>query len=287
MDNKDDVVIGPRSSRVDPYIHDPVVLIPPGPLLGLAVRMYKARKNWGMFTPARVHAASVGKRKISLVGPAMGAPASAYVLERLLANGARHIIMLGLCGSISPEVKIGDILVPDGALIEEGTSPHYDPDAKVSAPAGQALLALRNVLDNSGRSYHLGHVWSIDAVFRETKEKVSAYGEQGYLGVEMETSALFTVAAYRQVHLGSLLVVSDELFDLRWRHGFTRPRFLNACRYACRLAVKAALLLSGEEGPEAELPQEEEGEEGTDNPWEDDNFPLQENDEDSGGDPWT
>ena len=87
--------------------------------------------------------------------------------------------------------------------------------------------------------------------------------------------------------MGALLVVSDELFDLRWKHGFTRPRFLNACRYACRLAVKAALLLSGEEGPEAKVPQEEEVEEGTDNPWEDDNFPLQENDEDSGGDPWT
>jgi len=48
-------------------------------------------------------------------------------------------------------------------------------------------------------------------------------------------------------------------------------------------------LLAGEEGPEAELRKEEEGgdEEGTENPWEEDSFPLQENDEDSGGDPWT
>ncbi len=286
MDENKDVVIEPRSSRVDPYIHDPVVLIPPEPLLGLAARMHKARKNWGVFTPGRAHTVSTGKRKLSLVGPAMGAPAAVYVFERLVANGAQHFIMLGLAGSISPEVKIGDIVVPDAALIEEGTSPHYNPELKVSRPSDQAVLSLRKVLDNSGRSYHLGPVWSIDAVFRETSDKVQAYGKQGYLGVEMEASALFTVADYRRVHLGVMLVISDELFDLRWRHGFTRPRFLNACRHACRMAARAALLLAGDE-ESAQVPPEEEKEETTENPWEDSDFPLQDESGDPGDDKWT
>ncbi|MFO8057357.1 MAG: nucleoside phosphorylase [bacterium] len=280
MNHDSHVVIEPRSSRMDPYIHDPVVLIPPEPLLNLAARRHKVRKKWGVFTPARVYAASAGKRKLSLAGPCMGAPASVYVLERLIANGARNIIMLGLGGSLSPEVKIGDMVVADSALIEEGTSPHYNAKAKVSYPSEQALLALRKALDDSGRSYHLGPAWTTDAVFRETKTKVKNYGEEGYLAVEMECSALFTVAEYRNVHLGAMLVVSDELYDLRWRHGFTRPRFLNACRHACRLASKAALLLAGEE----EAAEEDSGEkinreQDEDDPWQG-NFSLRQESED-------
>jgi purine-nucleoside phosphorylase len=48
----------------------------------------------------------------------------------------------------------------------------------------------------------------------------------------MEMSALFHVAEYRKVRLAGLLVVSDELFTLKWRPGFRKSRFKQACRLA-------------------------------------------------------
>jgi purine-nucleoside phosphorylase len=258
---EDDVVIKPRASRLDPKIFDPVILCPVGPLTALMARTHGAKKKWMPFEPARVYTINLKGRRVSLVGPAMGAPAATFVLERLIAAGAKRVIMLGLCGSIRREVKIGHLVVPMGAGIEEGVSRHYVSNTKKAYPGGGALEAVREAVKNSGKSFHQGPVWTIDAVFRETKKKVLQYGERGILAVEMEASALFTVAAYREIELAALLVVSDELFDLRWRTGFTRPRFLSACRVACRIALDAALRLGG--GPGRAILESEKSEPGS------------------------
>lgn len=241
-------VVEPRASKVDPSFHDPVILCPVGPLVELCARIYKARKTIRPFEPAKAYTLKNRGRKYSLVGPAMGAPAAVYVLERLVANGVGNVIVLGLCGSISPRVKIGDIVAPDWGLINEGTSRQYVPNAKRSAATQNALAAVRKAMAESGKSYHLGTVWTTDAVFRETRGKIKEFGGRGILAVEMEISALFTVAHYRGVEVGALLVVSDELFDLRWRPGFTRPRFLASCRHACHLALSAAEKLAARPG---------------------------------------
>jgi purine-nucleoside phosphorylase len=79
---------------------------------------------------------------------------------------------------------------------------------------------------------HEGLVWSTDAPYRETLGKVMAYQAQGVLGVDMETSALFTLAAYRRIDLAVALVVSDDLSLLKWVHGFRDPRFSEARQLA-------------------------------------------------------
>ena len=61
----------------------------------------------------------------SITGPFIGAPYAAMLLETLIAWGARRIIFLGWCGAVAEEVKIGDIILPTAALIDEGTSGHY------------------------------------------------------------------------------------------------------------------------------------------------------------------
>ena len=64
------------------------------------------------------------------------------------------------------------------------------------------------------------------------------YQKRGVLAVEMEMSALMTLALYRGVKLGGLLVVSDELFNLKWRTGFSNPKLKRASRYAGELLIR-------------------------------------------------
>jgi len=75
-------------------------------------------------------------------------------------------------------------------------------------------------------------VWTTDAPYRETPSKVKTYQEKGVLAVEMEMSALMTLATFRSVRLSGLLVVSDELFDLKWHSGFKSPELRNTSRMA-------------------------------------------------------
>jgi uridine phosphorylase len=122
-------------------------------------------------------------------------------------------------------VGIGDFVIPNGGVSEEGTSSHYPGHDSHPKPSGYLVKAIEESLLPHAVSFQRGAVWSTDAPYRETKEKVLLFQQQGVLGVEMELSALFAVARFRKVEIGALLVVSDELGSLSWKPGFKTRKF--------------------------------------------------------------
>lgn len=179
-----------------------------------------------------------GAEPITLIGPMVGAPYAVMLLETLVAWGVRHFFFLGWCGAVSPTVKIGDLLVPTAAFIDEGTSVHYrEPDQlpPVSYPAPAAVDRIRQLLAHDACCSHTGAVWTTDAIFRETPAKIRHFQAEGALAVDMETSALFSAAGFRGVDLGGLLVVSDELASLHWRPGFKTEAFTTGRSRACEV----------------------------------------------------
>jgi len=162
---------------------------------------------------------------VACVGPVIGAPQAVLVLEKMIALGVRRVIAYGWCGSLQPHVSIGHVVLPEAVHSEEGTSAHY-PILGAPAPSPGLLQRLEAALQADAHlTVHRGSVWSTDAPYRETEEKVRAFQHRGVLGVDMEMSALFTAAAFRGIDLAGVLVVSDDLSHLTWRHGFGDPRF--------------------------------------------------------------
>ena len=92
-------------------------------------------------------------------------------------------------------------------------------------------------------------VWTTDAPYRETPNKVLAYQQQGVLAVEMEMSALMTLAVYRGVSMAGLLVVSDELFEMKWKPGFSNPLLKKNSRAAARALLAAITRINGGREP--------------------------------------
>lgn len=182
------------------------------------------------------------KTDVSLVGPIIGAPYAVMLLETLIAWGARSFIFFGWCGAISPDVKIGDILVPTSAVVDEGTSIHYmQPKETVVHPSAATTGSIKTILSDKDIAFHQGRVWSTDAIFRETPDKVSHYQSTGVVAVEMELSALFSVGRFRNVDVGGILVVSDELSTLKWRPGFKDERFMMGRQSACEVIRQICL----------------------------------------------
>lgn len=184
---------------------------------------------------------AVGSEKVaglSLCGPFIGAPYGAMILETLIAWGVRQIVFLGWCGAVAEQVRIGDIIIPSGALVDEGTSRHYGQmQAEVATPSENLLRRVRDIFSDTGPSYQEGLIWTTDAAFRETPEKVRAFQDQGVLAVEMELSALFTVGAFHGVEVVGLLVVSDEISTLTWKPGFKSKTF-KAARHTAAHVVQ-------------------------------------------------
>lgn len=179
-------------------------------------------------------------RGVTAAGPFLGAPHAVMGLEKLVVSGAERIWVLGWCGSLQPDIHTGHIIVPASAVSEEGTSPHYPIPGRAIESDGELNEALENELTRQGLSFSKGAVWTTDAVYRETPAKVKAYQEKGLLAVEMEMSALMTVAIYRSVSLAGLLVVSDELYDFRWKRGFSSRELKWASRKACEVLLNIA-----------------------------------------------
>lgn len=174
---------------------------------------------------------------ISISGPFLGAPHAAMGMEKMIALGAKRIFVLGWCGSLQPDVRIGNLIIPTDARSEEGTSRHYPIGERAAETAGALTARLEDALKDSGLTYRKGPVWTTDAPYRETPSKILKYQAMGILAVDMEMSALITLGVYRSVQVAGLLVVSDELFDLKWRPGFRSPVFLEACRCAAGLLL--------------------------------------------------
>ena len=232
----DDAVVKPVKGKRSPTIESLVVLVGTTGDLESLVRSaaFKSVHPQPLYN-SRLYVDKGQPSLAAFIGPIIGAPYAAMLMETLIAWGARQFLFLGWCGAISPNVKIGDLLIPTAAIIDEGTSGHYPTAAlplTASHPAKPAVERIRHHFSAREPRPHLGAVWTTDAIFRETPAKIRHYREKGALAVDMETSALFTVAEYRGVEIGSILVVSDELSSLKWMPGFKTAAFSSGRAHA-------------------------------------------------------
>jgi len=181
-----------------------------------------------------------GAPPVALAGPFFGAPHAVLGLEKLIALGVKTVWVLGWCGSLQPDLNAGHFVIPDRAVSEEGTSRHY-PIAKKAPEAHPGLTCtVAQAAARNGWAYKKGTVWTTDAIYRETPKKVRHFQKMGVLAVDMEMSALLTVAAYRRADLAALLVVSDELSSLKWKPGFSNPRLYENTRMGGQLLLDLA-----------------------------------------------
>ncbi|RPH50846.1 MAG: purine-nucleoside phosphorylase [Desulfobacteraceae bacterium] len=178
----------------------------------------------------------------SITGPFAGAPYAVMLLETLAVWGADKIIFYGWCGAVSDSVKIGDIIVATSAFVDEGTSKHYGYDEissnGVALPSSALTETIKDLLRQSAINFHEGAVWSTDAIYRETPEKVAFYKEKNVLGVEMELSAIYSAAGFRNIEAAGILVVSDEISTLTWKPGFRDNRFRESRAAVCEALIK-------------------------------------------------
>jgi len=154
----------------------------------------------------------------------VGAPAVTMTLEEVIACGAKQIFEVGLAGGLQTFLKPGDIVVVTEAIRDEGTSHHYlPPETKVhSSEKPRERLISR--LKEKKRHHHIGPVWTTDAVYRETRGKFLKFKHYGALAINMETSAIFALAKFRNVDVVSAQVISDVLSESGWSQAFgTEP----------------------------------------------------------------
>lgn len=155
---------------------------------------------------------------VSVVSTGIGGPSAAIAMEELVNLGVHTFVRVGTCGGIDLDVRSGDVVVATGAVRMEGTSREYAPIEWPAVPDFQVLSALVQACENLNLSCKTGVVQSKDSFYGqhspgrmpvsyELEQKWQAWKRLGVLASEMESAALFTVAASRRVRCGSVFHV--------------------------------------------------------------------------------
>jgi uridine phosphorylase len=178
------------------------------------------------------------KNEVAIIGQfGIGAPVVASILEELVAFGVKRFISIGTAGTLQKDLNIGDVVVCERAIRDEGTSHHYLKPSKYAYASKAMTDRIKKALDSFGQKYVSGTSWTIDAAYRETVAEARRYQKEGVATVEMEASALFAVAQYRKVEIGAVFTISDSLAELKWS-----PKFhLRKTKKGLEILYKAAL----------------------------------------------
>jgi uridine phosphorylase len=150
----------------------------------------------------------------------IGAPAAVAVMEELIVCGVKRFLTVGTAGTLQKDIQVGDLVVCEKAIRDEGTSHHYLPAAKYAHPSESLTNQVMQALTALGKSFRYGSTWTTDAPYRETIAEARQYQAEGVCTVEMEASALFAVASHRKVEVASVFTVTDSLADLKWHPDF-------------------------------------------------------------------
>ncbi len=186
------------------------------PVTKIAMQEFIRRMGNSHTQHGLVHNGTINGVPVSTIRCQMGAPYAAVVMECLARSSVKKVVRCDYAGSISERINLGDLIIPEQAFGGDGTTPHYITPGEQGALATtfpgspEIVNALWNSSQVTGYPCHKTKIISVDALFRETPEKVSKWQEAGADSVDMETSVIYCLGNLFHIQTGAVLAISDK-----------------------------------------------------------------------------
>ncbi len=191
-----------------------IVLIPGDPARVKRIVKYWDEAKEIMFN--REFLTYTGKYKgipISATSTGIGSPSAAIAIEELANIGAKTFIRIGTCGALKKEIIPGNLIIPNKAIREEGTTKEYVGDEYEAMADPEVFNALKQAADELSYKYFIGTNRTHDSFYEPTGNflrlmDLPAYKKGELVSSEMECSAVFTVAKLREAKAATVLAVN-------------------------------------------------------------------------------
>jgi purine-nucleoside phosphorylase len=144
----------------------------------------------------------------------MGMPsASIYYHELLAEYGATSLIRVGSCGALTEDLQLRDVVAASASSTDSAMN-RVRFDGLVDYAPVASFELLRTAVDVAaalGVPVHVGQVFAADAFYTDRPDLFDRLAAYGVLAVEMESAALYTLAARFKARALTLLTVSDHI----------------------------------------------------------------------------
>lgn len=145
---------------------------------------------------------------VLVMSTGMGGPSMAIAVEELQKIGVEAAVRIGSCGALQPEVRVGDLVMVEAAVRDEGTSLGYAPLSYPAVADHRLLTACEESAKEAGCRFHTGIARSHDCLYRDDNPVIyEEWAKKGVLASDMETAALFVVGRIRGMRTASILNV--------------------------------------------------------------------------------
>lgn len=182
-------------------------------------------------------------RQITACSSGMGCPSTAIGVEELARAGATTFIRVGSTAALQPHIAVGDLIVTEGSLRNDGTTAAYVPAGYPAVPdfplTSMLSTVARELGDDHGFDVHVGLNATDDAFYAESPEWIEKLSSLGLLNVEMESSALFVVARLRGLRAAMVCAVSGNLVTGDVTYGSHNDRLATGWQHSITVALEA------------------------------------------------
>jgi uridine phosphorylase len=150
-------------------------------------------------------------REYGIIGRAVGASFAVLVAEQLFMSGCQLLVSITSAGRIVERDDPPYFVLVDSALRDEGTSLHYAPPSRYAEADMRLVSSVEKACRDALPIVYTGATWTTDAPFRETETAIERARSEGVLAVEMEASALYSLASVREEDIICFAHVTNEM----------------------------------------------------------------------------
>src|SRR5918998_6075094 len=147
---------------------------------------------------------------VSVQGSGMGMPsASIYAHELINDYGVRTLIRVGSCGALADSLSLRDVVAAIGSSTDSNMNRmRFDGLIDYAPVADFGLLrSAVEVAEQRGIQMRVGPILAADAFYTDRPDLYDSLAAYGVLAVEMETAAIYTIAARYRVRALTILTV--------------------------------------------------------------------------------
>jgi purine-nucleoside phosphorylase len=151
---------------------------------------------------------------VSVQGSGMGMPsASIYTHELINEYGVKSVIRIGSCGALAMDLNLGDVIAAIGSATDSNMNrARFDGLVDYAPVADFGLLrTAADVAERRGIALRVGPILAADAFYTDRPDLYDTLADYGVLAVEMESAAIYTIAARYRAKALTILTVSDHI----------------------------------------------------------------------------